>query len=263
MPTASNGGVSLYYETDGDGETVAFVGDAGYGGWQWGWQYGAVTGPFRSLVYDHRGTGRSDAPGGPYSVGLLTQDFECVLADAGVGSAHVVGAGLGGMVALQAALTTSRVESLALFGTAASGAGLDLDPLYADPSDRDALHAATERAVGDRFRERHPDAVDRIVHWRSEEDATPAGWQAQTAAVADFDLRDRLYEITQPALVCHGTEDAVWPVERGEALAEDLPRGEFHALEGGGHLAHAEQSKVVEDLLVPFLGEQADAEWQA
>jgi pimeloyl-ACP methyl ester carboxylesterase len=167
------------------------------------------------------------------------------------------------MVALQAALTTGRVESLTLFGTAAFGAGLDLDPLAADPADRDALHTATERAVGERFRERHPDALDRIVHWRSEADADPAGWRAQAAAVAEFDVRDRLYEITHPALICHGTDDAVWPVERGETLAEDLPRGEFHALAGGGHLAHAEQSKIVEDLLLAFLGDQVDADWRA
>jgi pimeloyl-ACP methyl ester carboxylesterase len=263
MPTAHNGGVSLYYETDGDGETVAFVGDLGYGGWQWGWQHAAVAGPFESLVYDQRGAGRSDAPDGPYSVGLLAQDLECVLADADVRSAHLVGAGLGGMVALQAALSTRRVESLALFGTAASGAGLDLDPLAADPDDREALRASTEAAVGGRFRERHPDAIDRIVHWRGEEDAAPDAWRAQAAAVTDFDVRDRLHEVTVPALVCHGTADAVWPLARGEALADDLPRGEFTALEGAGHLAHVEQSKVVNDHLLRFLGERTDADWQA
>ncbi len=37
MPTARNRDGSLYYEADGDGATVAFIGDAGYGAWHWGW----------------------------------------------------------------------------------------------------------------------------------------------------------------------------------------------------------------------------------
>lgn len=36
MPRATNRGVSLYYETAGDGDPVAFVADAGYGAWLWG-----------------------------------------------------------------------------------------------------------------------------------------------------------------------------------------------------------------------------------
>jgi len=60
--------------------------------------------------------------------------------------------------------------------------------------------------------------------------------------------------VTTPALVVHGTADAVWPPERGEALAENLPRGRFEPLSGAGHLVHVERSRVVNDLLTGFLG---------
>jgi pimeloyl-ACP methyl ester carboxylesterase len=267
MPTASNGGVELYYRTDGEGETVAFVGDVGYGAWQWGWQHAAVAGPYESLVADLRGTGRSDAPPGPYAVGTLVDDLVTVLADRGVRKAHVVGAGLGGMVALRAARSTSRVRSLALFGTAAYGGGpdcvgstsnrgsdggLDLSPLYGAPDDPAALDRSTEAAVSERFVEEQPDALERIVEWRTEEDAGRDAWEAQAAAVARF-VADDLYEITQPALVVHGTDDAVWPVSRAEELADSLPRGEFLPVDGAGHLAHVEASKLVNDELLRFL----------
>ena len=258
MARTSKGDVGLYYETAGSGPTVAFVGDVGYGAWQWGWQHAAVAGPYESLVADLRGTGRSDAPPGPYAVEDLVADFTTVLSDAGVRSAHVVGAGLGGMVALEAARTTARVDSLVLLGTAASGADLDLEPLWGDPDDPDALESSLAAGLSDAFVDARPDAVERMVEWRSEADADRAAWEAQAAAVADFDVSDRLYEITAPALVCHGRDDAVWPPARGEALAEGLPRGEFYGVEDAGHLVHVEASRRVNDDLIGFLDGQVE-----
>ncbi|MGQ4556421.1 alpha/beta fold hydrolase [Halobellus sp. GM3] len=256
MPTATNDGVDIYYETSGtDGETVAFVGDAGYGAWQWGWQHAAVAGPYQALVTDLRGAGRSDAPPGPYAVESLSADLTAVLSAAGVRSAHVVGAGLGGMVALQTALDTARVNSLALVGTAARGEGLGLEPLWADPGDDSALEASLAAGFSEAFADAHPDAVAQIVEWRGEEDARRDAWEAQAAAVAAFDVADRLYEITEPALVVHGGEDAVWPRSRASALADDLPRGAYREIEGAGHLAHIEASRRVNDDLVAFLAD--------
>ncbi|WP_049986697.1 alpha/beta fold hydrolase [Halobellus rufus] len=253
MTYTENGGVGLYYETDGSGEPVAFVGDVGYGAWQWGWQHAAVAGPYRSIVADLRGCGRSDAPSGPYDVPTLVDDLTAVLSDAGVRSAHVVGAGLGGMVALEAARTTARVDSLVLLGTAASGGGLDLAPLRGGLDDPDALERSLRAGLSAEFVESHPDAVAQMVEWRAAEDAKRAAWEAQAAAVADFDVSDRLYEITAPALVVHGTDDAVWPLERGEALASGLPRGEFSAVDAAGHLVHVEASRRVNDDVLGFL----------
>ena len=255
MPTVSTDGADIYYETEGTGETVAFVGDAGYGAWQWGWQHAAVAGPYRSLVTDLRGVGRSDGGAGVDGVDTLASDLTAVLADTGVDAAHVVGAGLGGMVALRAARSTSRVESLVLIGTAASGDGLALGPLWADSEDPDAVERSVAAGTSDSFVEAHPDAVERMVRWRAAEDAPRPVFEAHAAAVASFDIADRLYEITQPALVVHGGDDAVWPPSRGAALAEGLPRGEFREVADAGHLVHVEASRRVNDDLLGFLAE--------
>ncbi|SFR35637.1 Pimeloyl-ACP methyl ester carboxylesterase [Halogeometricum rufum] len=257
MPLASNAGVSCYYERDGDGDPVVFVGDAGYGAWQWGWQHAAVAGPYESVVTDVRGAGRSDAPAGPYAMSDLVADLTSVLSDAGLRSATVVGAGLGGVVGLAAARTTARVDRLVCLGSAASGADLALESLYASPNDREGLERSLAAALSDRFVERHPDAVRQMVEWRAEEDAAPDAWEAQVAAIRDYEL-DAPYEVTAPTLVVHGTADSVWPVDRGRELAEALPRGEFVAVEDAGHLAHVERSKRVNDELLGFLADADD-----
>ena len=265
MPTASNGSVSLYYEVDGegverrstsnrpradDGETVVFLGDVGYGAWPWGWQHAGLTGPFETLVTDLRGAGRSDAPPGPYAVDDFVADVQAVLADHGARRVHVVGAGLGGMVALELARRSTRPRSLALLGTAPVGADLTLSPLFGAPDDPDALESSLAAALSRDFLDAHPDAVERIVEWRAAEDAPREAWDAQAAAVAAY-AADHLYEIDTPALVLHGRDDAVWPVEYGRRLAENLPRGEFVGLDGG-HLIGVDRSRAVNDRLFGF-----------
>lgn len=253
MPTASNGSVSLYYDRAGDGDPVVFVPEAGLGGWLWGWQHAAVAGPYEAVVWDLRGTGRSDAPPGPYTLETLAGDLEAVLADCGFRNAQLVGCGLGGAVALEAARTTSRVETLTLFGTAPRGEAFDLEPLFAPPDDREALRQSLEAGLSDEFLESQPDVRDGIVDWRANGDADREGWEAQTAALEGFDATDWLVEVTQPTRVFHGGADELVPPSVGRDLARGLPRGEFAELEGAGHLAFIERSRAVNDRLLGFL----------
>jgi pimeloyl-ACP methyl ester carboxylesterase len=260
MSTVTSGEVDLYYETTGDGPTVAFVDPVGYGAWCWSWLVDGLGDRFERLVWDLRGTGRSDAPDGPYDVGTLTSDLEAVLRDHGAGDVHLVGAGLGGMIALQYAMQGTRAATLTLLGTAAEGRRVDadaLDALGAPLDDHDALRESLRGAFSPGVVDEHPEAVDRIVEWRQADDAEPEARAAQAAAMTGFDIADELYEVTTPALVCHGRADAVVPVAAGEALADGLPRGEFHGIDAG-HLVAVEEPAAVEDELFAFLDERVD-----
>jgi len=255
MPTVDADGRSIHYETAGSGETATFVGDAGLGPWQWGHQFEGVAGPRQALVWDLPGTGRSDPPRGALDVDSLAADVERVLAAADASRAHLVGAGLGGMVALRYAREYSRARSLALFGTAASGDAVDeaaLRALYPDTAGPDLLRASLAGAVSERFRDRE-DILARIVDWRRAEDATgeALGWHLD--AMLDFEAGP-LYEVGLPALVFHGVDDPVVPPVAGETLAEALPRGEFVPVDGR-HLARFEHGLAVTDRLVAAFDE--------
>jgi len=254
--TTRRDGVTLRYGTAGAGETVAFLGTAGYGAWQWSFQHGRVAGPYRALVVDRRGTGGSDRPAGPYDVATLAADLEAVLADAGADRAHLVGAGLGGAVALRYAHGYGRARSLALFGTGRTGEAVDpaaLAALFAPPEAGDGrCRESLAGALSPAYREHNPDVVERVCDWRAGDDADRQGFEAQAAAWREF-AGVPLYEVTVPALVCHGVDDPVVPADAGRDLAADLPRGEFVAVEGR-HLAFVESARAVTDRLLDFLG---------
>lgn len=257
MPTADRDGVSLYYESDGEGETVAFLGDIGFGAWQWGWQHTALAGPYETLVSDIRGTGRSDTPPGPYSVADLAADLEAVFADHGTSRVHLVGAGLGGMVALQYAREYGRARSLTLIGSSPGGpdARLPREPreaLFAPPDEPEALQETLSTLLSTAFRTEQPDVCEGIAEWRAG-DAAREGWNAQNAAFEVFDASDWLYEVTMPALVLHGERDELVPVENAESLAEGLPKATRGIYDGAGHGVWIERSRPVNDRILDFL----------
>ncbi|UPM41971.1 alpha/beta fold hydrolase [Halocatena salina] len=248
MPVVSIEDCSLYYEAHGSGPTVVFLNDVGYGAWLWGWQHPALCGPFETLVFDPRGTGRSVVENGVTDdIDVFARDVERVLSAHGVRRVHLVGTGFGGTVALAYAHQYDRVRSLTLMGTALDGGRVSTDALELMG---DTGRSSLEPCFSEAFLE-HAEFIERIQAWREKEDADPAAWQAQAEAWCGFSC-DAPYEITVPALVLHGVEDPVVPVEASRELADGLPNGRFVEL-AGKHLAFIESSKHVNDEIIGFL----------
>jgi len=264
MPIASNDGVGLSYELSGpsDADTIAFVEGLSYGTWMWRWQREALGEDYQTLVWDNRGTGDSDEPEGPYTTEQMAGDLEAVLADAGIESAHVVGASLGGMIAQQYALDYDRAESLTLLATTHGG---DESVPIPDETQQQMLNVPEEYdraerirhkmrpAVTETFWEERSDVIDRIVEWRLETDPSDEAYEWQVAAVGGFDVSDRLGEITEPTLIVHGTDDRVVPFENAKLLANELPDAGFEPIDGRSHLCFIEQSDSVNEHLRTFL----------
>jgi pimeloyl-ACP methyl ester carboxylesterase len=260
MPDADNDGVSIHYEIGGEGSLgefpVVLLADAGYGAWQWSWQYPALAGPFEVVVPDARGTGESDAADS-YAVTEQAADLEAVLADHGTRGAHLVGAGMGGMVAVQYALEFSRARSLTLLGSSPGGPRAEPIPseirerLVVGNDDPEEIRASLEPVADPELLETD-ELVERIVEWRLAEDADREACRGHFEAMAEFDASDRLYEVTVPALVAHGADDRVAPAENGRLLADGLPKGRFREFPGE-HLFYVTRSKAVNDAVVGFL----------
>ncbi len=252
MPTATTDGATLRYELEGDESrpAVAFVPDVGFGPWVWGWQAPALSGPYRTLVYAMRGTDGSDSDG-PYTLDRFVDDLEAVLSAAGIRRVHLIGAGLGGMAALRYVRERDRARSLSLFGASQTGEAIDADALSTlHPSDPSRFRSSLSLAFSERFLA-ESGTIDRIVEWRKQEDAMGKALEGHRSAALGFDA-GALYEISTPALVCHGVDDPVVPMEAGEELAEGLPRGRFEAV-GGKRCCYIEHATAVTDAIDGFI----------
>lgn len=256
MTSVEHGEISLRYTVDGTGPPVVFVNDAGFGAWLWGYLQPAVAGPYRTVVWDLRGTGDSDAHDGPYSLDTLVGDLEAVVSAIDGRRVHLVGAGLGGVIALEYARRHDHVASMALLATAEGGAvdAEALADLAVPTDDSDALVDSLQVAFAPGVPEDHPAEIERIAAWRARDDAAPEGWAAQRRAWLDAPLPDR-HEITTPTLVMSGDADRIVDPAATAELAADLPGGRHRQIDGG-HLFPVSESRLVADELLAWLDEQ-------
>lgn len=252
MPTVERDGASLYYEAAGSGETVAFVPDIGCGAWLWGWQHAALAGPYEAVVWNPRGTGKSSEPRGELSMRTFVNDLDAVLKEHGTSATHVVGCGLGAMVALAYARRKGRARKVVLVSGAASGDAYDPEPLFANPGDEGACRETLAAAFSEGFRDAHPDALDDVAAWRANEDADRDAWDRQRAALDDWDA-GALYEIDNEALVVDGGRDDLFAADASRDLADGLPRADRESFPDAGHFVHAERSRAVNDAILGFL----------
>ena len=254
MPTITVKGATLRYERSGpaDRPAVAFLPDVGFGPWVWGWQAPEFAGSYRTVVQAARGTDGSKGPG-PYTIDRFAAELEAILTDAGIRRVHLVGAGLGGMVALRYAREYGRARSLSLLGVAASGDRIDRAALSAlHPADPAGFEGSLSVAFTDRFLT-ETDLGERITAWRRKEDATGEALSGHREAALGFEAGP-LYELSLPVLVCHGVDDPIVPPRAGEELAAELPNGRFEAVEGK-RCCYIEHAAAVADAIDGFIYE--------
>jgi 3-oxoadipate enol-lactonase len=199
---------------------------------------------FRVLPYDQRG--RS-------SIAELGADLITRLDERDIERASMCGLSLGGATAMWvAANAPDRVDRLVLactsarFGEpgpwlerAAVVRGQGLEPI-AETIVARWLTPAAPRELVERFR--------RMLV------ATPReAYAACCDALARWDFREHLAEITPPTLVIAGAEDAATPLEHAEVVAGGIPNAGLIVLPDAAHLGNVEQAETFSRLVAGHL----------
>jgi 3-oxoadipate enol-lactonase len=203
------------------------------------------TDTFRTLRYDQ--PGRSSVP-------ELGRDLLGLLDEHGFERVSLCGLSLGGATAMWvAANEPERVDRLVLACTSArfgepepwlERAALvreqGLEPIADTVATRWFTPAASHEVVA-RFR-------------RTLLETQPASYAACCDALARWDFREHLAEISAPTLLIAGAQDRAAPTEHLELLSTRIPDAKLVVLPGAAHLANVEQperfSKVVLEHLV-------------
>jgi pimeloyl-ACP methyl ester carboxylesterase len=256
---AQASGVRIAWERRGAGEPLLLVHGLGYARWGWEPVVEGLASAHEVVLFDNRGIGESDAPGGAYSVRMMAEDAVAVLDAAGLERAHVLGTSLGGMIALQLALDRpERVDRLVLACTTPGGAGAAPMPERTMRLMQEAptlpLDVALRRFVENAFgSDPDPALVDRIMEHRLATAQPPTAWAAQAAAGAAFDAWDRVGEIRTRTLVLTGDGDAVVDPRNSELLAQRIAGARLEVFPGAGHLFFWEQPERFVEVMTEFL----------
>ncbi|MFE7433698.1 3-oxoadipate enol-lactonase [Streptomyces tendae] len=198
----------------------------------------------RVIRWDLPGHGGSPADliGPGATVGDLA-DLVLALADSlGVQRFAYAGVSLGGAVGLHlAAHHPERVSSLAVVCSSAHFNGAQPWQERAARVREEGLAQLAESADARWFTPGF--SVPRLV--RDHRDADPGAYAACCDALAAFDLRDRLGEISAPTLLIAGREDPATPPAHLREIADAVPGATLTELPGASHLAPAERPEAV------------------
>ena len=254
-----NGG-SIHYEVSGRNHAPVIVLlhplGANLGVWQP--QLAEFERFFRVVRIDLRGHGKSrldDPEPQPCGIADLAADALAVLDSLHIERAHWCGLSIGGLIALQVAVTTPRrVGRLVLANTGAAfapAAAWDERIATVRAQGLGPLRAGVpQRWFTAAFREREPEAVARVVELL--EATQPRGYIEACSALRDADLTAQLGAVQAPALVIAGAGDAPPALERAEQLANGIVGADLLVLDAA-HLSNVEQAEDFTTAVVDFL----------
>ncbi len=253
----------LYYEEHGSGPPLILSAGLGGSGNYWLPNLPALAERHRVILYDHRGTGRSDRTlPETVTVEQLGDDILALIEGLGLSSATILGHAAGAVAGLAAALAAPRrigrlvlvngwsapdphflrcfETRLALLRNSGPRAYLRAQPLFLYPANWMSENAARLTAED----EAH------LAHFAGAET-----YEKRIAALATFDVDAHLGEITMPTLALAATDDMLVPSNCSKRLAEGIGGARLATMPWGGHACNVTDPETFNRLVLDFLGE--------
>jgi len=216
-----------------------------------------LTNNFHVVAWDLPGHGTSPPATESFTVAELARGVlalvDDVLAERGEPGASFAYAGdsVGGAVGIQLLLDhPGRIESATLLCTGARigtpEGWMERADLVRSSGTPLMVDRSAARWFGPGFIERNPEVTTGLLHSLQDADRFSYAWTCE--ALASFDVRARLSEITVPVLAVAGTFDEPTPVESVRQIADDVTNGRLVVL-NVAHLAPAERPTDVARLI--------------
>jgi pimeloyl-ACP methyl ester carboxylesterase len=280
------GSLRVHHMHGGRGSPVVFIhglGSSGYMEWRYNLERTAAR--HRVFAPDLPGYGRTEKPRARYTIPYFARFIERYMADRGLRSATLVGASLGGRIALEVALEQPRLaRKLVLVNTLGLGRpkvrmtqmayGLVTIPRLGEAVmrfTRDALHWAPPnmiRRVAARSAGGSSDLEDALddayLDDLREMYATDEFHSAYLSTVRSLirpgaifgghhDVTRRLNELKIPVQLIWGANDPLFPLAHAARAHSLIERSRLAVIEGAGHTPESERPEEFNRVLNKFL----------
>jgi pimeloyl-ACP methyl ester carboxylesterase len=259
---AKSGDVNIAYQVVGEGAIDLVLVPGFISHLEIDWDYpahayflGRLASFSRLILFDKRGTGLSDRPGGLPDLETRMDDVRAVMDAAGSERAALFGYSEGGpMCSLFAATYPERTSALVLYGTYAKRQDPDEEyPWVMTRDEREAYADEVEREWGSEsdFSRYTTSQDEELIHWwqrRARASVSPGAARALILMNSQIDVRRVLPTIRVPTLVLHRQGDADANVGEGRYLAEHIVEARFVELEGDTHFPWVDADQILDEI---------------
>jgi aminoacrylate hydrolase len=265
----------LFYEwagrSDEEAETLILSSGLGGSAGYWSPNLPQLAARYRILLYDHRGTGRSDrALPEDCTVETMAGDVLRLMDRLAITRAHFVGHAAGGLIGLMLALNApDRLDRLvvvngwaaadphflrcfearlALLRNSGPRAFLRAQPIFLYPAPWISAHSERLDA----------EMEQQLAHFPGAEII-----ERRIAALSAFDISARLSEIQTPVLALAAADDMLVPAPCSTALADALPNARLSLMPSGGHACNVTKPAMFDSLVLDFLARREGSDRRA
>jgi pimeloyl-ACP methyl ester carboxylesterase len=246
----------VHYEVFGRGQPIIFL-HSWVGSWRyWVSTMDTVAERYRAYALDFWGFGESEREQGAFTIEEYSTMLIAFMDQIGLKQAHLVGHGLGGMVAIRTAYTNpDRFLRLVTVSTPLHG---NILREYVKPGTLSRLLGhANATNVWSKLVSQVP-IDDEVIQQELQEDTKnlqPAVVQGVQESMLATDLLPELQALeTLPLLAVYGEKDTLVPPEHAEWLSEENGRPhQLIVLPRANHFPFLEQSSTFGRLLLDFL----------
>jgi pimeloyl-ACP methyl ester carboxylesterase len=263
MPYSTGSGVALYYEIVGEGPPLFLINGYRLSGYAWPRAFVArMATRCTVILFDNRGTGRSDKPADGYDLANLANDVVALLDDLNIARMHLLGYSMGGAIAQEVAIRhADRVGRLILFATFCGG-------IWSEPASysifrrlltregqtpEEAARQAWPVTYSPEYLATHTAAVERQMRRELEYPSPVFVAKQQMEAILKFDRYWDLPSILATTLVATGGHDILVKPRNSTILASRIPNARLELLADLGHRAIWEAPEEIADFICDFI----------
>jgi pimeloyl-ACP methyl ester carboxylesterase len=265
VPTTRVDDLEVVWDVAGlvNGDPVVMINGLGAIRGSWFLQVPALAEQYRVYTYDNRDVGETGAGQNPapYGIDRFARDAAGLIETLAIGPVHVIGASMGGAIALELALNRADLVRSAQIVCSWGRTDPWLSELFEQWNDIYAAMGALAWArqswlsVFTHRWYRDPERMAGLVDGASNNPCvqTAEMFARQCHAAATFDAQHRLGAITVPVHVIAGAEDIFTPPRLSREIATAIPGSRLTILPEVGHGMFWETPEAFNAVLIRFL----------
>jgi 3-oxoadipate enol-lactonase len=261
MPQVDVNGIKVEYRIDGQegAPYLTFVTGIANDHTLWDPQVAELGATFRTVRYDLRGHGDTQATEGDYTMELLVRDLHGLLTELNIQKTHLVGLGFGGAIAQAFAIENShRVNTLvpcccrAKMVPELAAMWHKLREAVAKDGVEVVVEQTVQRWFSDEFKAANPRVLQNMRNMIR--GTTTFGYLGVTAAFLALDIEDKLPQIKVPTLFISASQDKLGgPTDVMTEMAKKVPGAQHRTVPNAAHIANLQNPAGFNSVLSDFL----------